>query len=140
MESVVISRLNDVSMLMLTHLEKLEEFNISSIRGGHPLLNVGDLSIEAIQSLGLLLDELRLPMVNSLSNSMIIVLINSYCEEKTFLYGRILPVLFGLEPSSFVNKGFRVSGAHHALKNACICCLNCTHPGAAPVWIFPVVC
>ena len=41
MESVVISHLNDVSMLMLTHLEKLVEFNISWICGGHPLLNVG---------------------------------------------------------------------------------------------------
>lgn len=42
------------------------------------MLNVGDLSIEASQSLGSMLDELRLPMVNSLSNSMIIVLINRY--------------------------------------------------------------
>ncbi|KAH7841466.1 hypothetical protein Vadar_030192 [Vaccinium darrowii] len=132
MESVVISRLNDVAMLMLTHLEKLVEFNISRIRGGHPLLNVIDLSIEASQSLGLLLDELRLPMVNSLSNSMIIVLINSLsaiAKKRPSFYGRILPVLLGLEPSSFVNKGFRVSGAHHGLKNAFISCLNCTHPG-----------
>ncbi|KAG5550558.1 hypothetical protein RHGRI_015500 [Rhododendron griersonianum] len=115
--------------------EKLVEFNISWIRGGHPMLNVGDLSIEASQSLGLLLDELRLPMVNSLSNSMIIVLINglsAIAKKRPAFYGRILPVLLGLDPSSFVNKGFRVSGAHHALKNAFICCLNCTHPGAAP--------
>ncbi|XP_058214534.1 uncharacterized protein LOC131326009 [Rhododendron vialii] len=115
--------------------EKLVEFNISWIRGGHPMLNVGDLSIEASQSLGLLLDELRLPMVNSLSNSMIIVLINSLsaiAKKRPAFYGRILPVLLGLDPSSFVNKGFRVSGVHHALKNAFICCLNCTHPGAAP--------
>ncbi|KAI8557021.1 hypothetical protein RHMOL_Rhmol05G0301600 [Rhododendron molle] len=115
--------------------EKLVEFNISWIRGGHPMLNVGDLSIEASQSLGLLLDELRLPMVNSLTNSMIIVLINSLsaiAKKRPAFYGRILPVLLGLDPSSFVNKGFHVSGAHHALKNAFICCLNCTHPGAAP--------
>lgn len=78
LESDIISHLNGLSMLMITRLEKLVEFNISWIRGGHPMLNVGDLSIEASQSLGLLLDELRVPMVNSLSNSMIIVLINGY--------------------------------------------------------------
>lgn len=78
LESDIISHLNGLSMLMITRLEKLVEFNISWIRGGHPMLNVGDLSIEASQSLGSMLDELRLPMVNSLSNSMIIVLINRY--------------------------------------------------------------
>ncbi|KAI7991525.1 hypothetical protein LOK49_LG12G00852 [Camellia lanceoleosa] len=55
---------------------KFLEFNISWLRGGHPVLNVGDLSIEASQGLGLLLDQLRFPIVKSLSNSMIIVLIN----------------------------------------------------------------
>ena len=57
---------------------KLVEFNISWLRGGHPVLNVGDLSIEASQSLGLLLDQLRSPSVKSISNSMVIVLINRY--------------------------------------------------------------
>jgi symplekin len=52
------------------------QFNISWIRAGHPLLNVGDLSIEATQSLGLLLDQLRFPTVKSLSNAETIVLIN----------------------------------------------------------------
>lgn len=54
------------------------QFNISWIRAGHPLLNVGDLSIEATQSLGLLLDQLRFPTVKSLSNAETIVLINRY--------------------------------------------------------------
>ena len=57
---------------------KFVEFNISWLRGGHPVLNVGDLSIQASQSLGLLLDQLRFPTVKSISNSMIIVLINRY--------------------------------------------------------------
>lgn len=52
------------------------QFNISWLRAGHPVLDVGDLSIEATHSLGLLLDQLRFPTVRSLSNSAIIVLIN----------------------------------------------------------------
>lgn len=45
------------------------------LRGGHPLLNAGDLAIEAGQNLGLLLDQVRLPAVKSVTISMIIVLI-----------------------------------------------------------------
>ncbi|GFY82372.1 HEAT repeat-containing protein [Actinidia rufa] len=115
--------------------EKSVEFNISWIRGGHPVLNVGDLSIEASQSLGVLLDELRLPTVKSLSNSMIIVLITSLsaiAKKRPAFYGRILPVLLSLDPSGPVNKGVRVSGAHHALRKAFLSCLQCTHTGAAP--------
>lgn len=52
------------------------EFNISWLRGGHPVLSVGDLAMEASQSLGLLLDQLRFPQVKSLSNSIVIVLVN----------------------------------------------------------------
>lgn len=65
--------------------------------------------------------------------------LSAIAKKRPAFYGRILPVLLGLDPSSFFNKGFRVSGAHHALKKAFICCLNCTHPGAAPVWIFPSI-
>ncbi|MCL7032904.1 hypothetical protein MKW94_018386 [Papaver nudicaule] len=114
---------------------KIEGFSISWLRGGHPVLNVGDLSMEASQSLGLLLDQLRFPTVKSLSNLTIIVLINSLstiANKRPAFYGRILPVLLGLEPSSSVVKGVRVTGAHHALKKAFLSCLKCTHPGAAP--------
>lgn len=55
-----------------------EEFNISWLRGGHPVLNIGDLSVEASQNLGQLLDQLRFPTVKSLSNLTIIVLIKRY--------------------------------------------------------------
>lgn len=51
-------------------------FSISWLRRGHPLLKLGDLSVEASQSLRLLLDQLRLPIVKSLSTSMMVVLIN----------------------------------------------------------------
>lgn len=51
-------------------------FNISWLRGGHPVLNIGDLSIEASQRLGLMLDQLRLPTVKSLSSLTVIVLLN----------------------------------------------------------------
>uniref|UniRef100_A0A2P2LXM5 Uncharacterized protein LOC105646588 isoform X2 n=1 Tax=Rhizophora mucronata TaxID=61149 RepID=A0A2P2LXM5_RHIMU len=114
---------------------EVAQFNILWLRGGHPLLNVGDLSIEASKRLGLLLDQLRSPTVKSLSNLVIIVLINSLAtiaKERPAYYGRILPVLLGLGPSSPVIEGMHAPGTHHALKNAFLTCLKCTHPGAAP--------
>ncbi|KAM7467970.1 hypothetical protein LguiB_015532 [Lonicera macranthoides] len=114
---------------------KFGEFNMSWLRGGHPVLNVGDLSIKASQSLGLLLDQLRFPTVKSVSNLMIIVLINSLstiAKKRPAFYGRILPVLLSLDTSSSASKGVHASGAHHALKNAFLSCLKCTHTGAAP--------
>lgn len=110
-------------------------FNISWLKGGHPLLNVGDLALEASHSLRLLLDQLKLPQVKSLSNSMIIVLINSLsaiAKRRPSFYGRILPVLLCLDPASSVIKGVQVPGGHHALKNAFVACLKCTHSSAAP--------
>lgn len=107
-----------------------KEFNISWLRGGHPILNVGDLAIEASKSLGLLLDQLRLPTVKSLSNLTIIVLVkglSTLAARRPSFYGRILPVLLGLDRSCSAGKV-----VHHALKNAFICCLNCSHSGAAP--------
>lgn len=53
-------------------------FNASWLRGGHPILNIGDLATEASKSLVLLLDQLRSPAVKSLSNLTIVVLINRY--------------------------------------------------------------
>ncbi|KAL5995598.1 hypothetical protein ACLOJK_025662 [Asimina triloba] len=57
---------------------------------------------------------------------------NAIAKKRPTFYGRILPVLLGLDPSCAVIKGVKVSGAHHALKNAFLACLKCTHPGAAP--------
>ncbi|KAJ0089238.1 hypothetical protein Patl1_31343 [Pistacia atlantica] len=126
----------------------LVEFNISWLRGGHPVLNIGDLSIEAGEKLGLLLDQLRFPTVKSLSSLVIVVLINSnspsflimflfslsaIAKKRPAYYGRILPVLLALDPPSSVIKGMHLSSAHHALKNALLSCLKCTHPGAAPL-------
>ncbi|KAJ0979353.1 hypothetical protein J5N97_014827 [Dioscorea zingiberensis] len=111
------------------------EFNISWLRGGHPALSVGDLAMEASQSLGLLLDLLRFPQVKSLSNSIIIVLVSSLsaiAKKRPSFYGRILPVLLSLDPASSVIKGGQVPGAYHALKNAFVACLNCTHASAVP--------
>ncbi|XP_068636580.1 uncharacterized protein [Aristolochia californica] len=110
-------------------------FDISWLRGGHPLLNVGQLAVEASQSLGLLLDQLRFPSLKSLSNSIIIVLINSLsaiAKKRPAYYGHILPVLLSLDPSNSVVKGVPVAGANHALKNALMSCLECSHPGVAP--------
>jgi len=55
-------------------------FNISWLRRDHPVLNIGDMSMEASNSLGLLLDQLRFPTVKSLGNSVIIVLIKRYAS------------------------------------------------------------
>ncbi|XP_020672070.1 uncharacterized protein LOC110092056 isoform X1 [Dendrobium catenatum] len=111
------------------------QFSISWLKGGHPLLNVGDLAIEAGQSLRLLLDQLKFPQVKFLSNSIVIVLINSVsviAKRRPSFYGRILPVLLSLDPELSVIKGVQVPGAHHALKNAFMACLQCTHSSAAP--------
>ncbi|XP_027335411.1 symplekin isoform X2 [Abrus precatorius] len=118
-----------------SHQGRPAEFNISWLRRGHPVLNVGDLSIEASHSLGLLLDQLRFPSVKSLSHSVIIVLIKSLsaiATDRPAFYGRILPVLLSLEPSSSVVSGICVTAAHLALKNAFLTCSKCTHPSAAP--------
>ncbi|GER55800.1 symplekin [Striga asiatica] len=114
---------------------KFDEFNVSWLRGGHPMLNVRDLSAEASKSLGLLLDQLRFPSLKSHSYLMIVVLIKSLsavATKRPAFYGRILPVLLGLDPSNSVGKGMHLAGVHHALKNAFESCLNCSHPGAAP--------
>ncbi|KAJ9545286.1 hypothetical protein OSB04_024993 [Centaurea solstitialis] len=119
----------------LTSGEMPDEFNIAWLRGGHPILNVGNLSVEASRNLGLLLDQLRYPAVKSLSNMVVIVLIKSLsaiAKKRPAFYGRILPVLLGLDPSNSAVKVGHVSGVHHALKNAFLSCLKCTHPGAVP--------
>ncbi|XP_021753889.1 uncharacterized protein LOC110719305 isoform X3 [Chenopodium quinoa] len=110
-------------------------FTISCVRRGHPLLKIGDLSIEASQSLRLLLDQLRLPIVKSLSTSMVVVLINclsAIAVKRPSFYGRILPVLLGLDPSNSVIKGLHAYGVQNALKNAYLSCLKCAHPSATP--------
>ncbi|GAB2262628.1 hypothetical protein Droror1_Dr00003625 [Drosera rotundifolia] len=113
----------------------LVQFNISWIRRGHPLLKVGDLSIEASQSLGFLLDQLRYPAVKSQSTSMIIVVVNclsAIAKKRPSFYGRILPVLLGLDPSNSAVKTAHVYGVQQALKNAFVSCLWCKHPSATP--------
>lgn len=114
---------------------KEERFSISWLRRGHPVLKVGDLSVEASRSLGLLLDQLRLPIVKSLSTSMVVVLINclsAIAIKRPSFYGRILPVLLGLDPSNSVVKVLHVYGVQHALKTAFLSCLKCSHPSAMP--------
>ncbi|XP_057525274.1 uncharacterized protein LOC130804737 isoform X2 [Amaranthus tricolor] len=110
-------------------------FNISWLRKGHPFLKLGELSVEATQSLGLLLGQLRLPMVKSLSTSMMVVLINclsAIAVKRPSFYGRILPVLLGLDPSNSVVKELHAYGVQNALKTAFLSCLKCAHPSATP--------
>ncbi|KAL0875065.1 hypothetical protein Bca101_024770 [Brassica carinata] len=110
------------------------DFNISILRGGHPVLNIGDLSIEASQKLALLLDQLRHPAAKSLNSSTIIFLINSLssvAKKRPAYCGRILPVLLSLDAPSFL-KGVHAAAANLALKTVFLSCLECTHPAAAP--------
>ncbi|CAH8269709.1 unnamed protein product [Arabidopsis lyrata] len=122
-------------ILLYTPHEGIEaDFNISILRGGHPVLKIGDLSIEASQKLGLLLDQLRHPAAKSLNSSTIIVLINSLssvAKKRPAYCGRILPVLLSLDPLSFL-KGVHAAAANLALKTVFLSCLKCTHPAAAP--------
>lgn len=70
---------------------------------------------------------LRIICLNLLQFSLSVI-----ARKRPALYGRILPVLIGLDPSSSANKGVYVSGVHYPLKNAFLACLKCTHPSAAP--------
>ncbi|CAN6838086.1 unnamed protein product [Brassica oleracea] len=111
-----------------------QDFNISILRGGHPVLNIGDLSIEASQKLASLLDQLRHPVAKSLNSSTIIFLINSLssvAKKRPAYCGRILPVLLSLDAPSFL-KGVHAAAANLALKTVFLSCLECTHPAAAP--------
>ncbi|KAF2306386.1 hypothetical protein GH714_017289 [Hevea brasiliensis] len=113
------------------HEGELVEFNISWLRGGHPILNIGDLSIEASKRLGLLLDQLRFPTVKSLNNLVIVVLINglaTIAKKRPPYYGRILPVLLGLGPSGSGIEVMHASGANHALKSAFLTCCEMYAP------------
>ncbi|XP_050236923.1 uncharacterized protein LOC126686734 isoform X2 [Mercurialis annua] len=118
-----------------SHEGETLEFNITWFRGGHPVLNVGDLSVEASKKVGLLLDQLRFPTLKSLNNLVIVVLINSLAtiaNKRPPYYGRILSVLLGLGSTGSDTEIMRASGANLALKNAFLTCLKCIHPGAAP--------
>ncbi|KAI4968377.1 hypothetical protein ZWY2020_058032 [Hordeum vulgare] len=109
-------------------------FNIAWLRGGHPLLNVGDLAMEASQSLGLLLEQLKSPKIRLLSTSMIIVFVTSLsaiAQRRPSFYGRILPVLLSLDPANTIIK-VQVPDSFHALKSAIDACLKCTHSSAEP--------
>ncbi|CAH1428864.1 unnamed protein product [Lactuca virosa] len=65
-----------------------DEFNITWLHRGDPILNVSDLSIEASRNLGLLLDQLRYQAVKSLSNMVVIVLIKRIRVYKTKSLGQ----------------------------------------------------
>ncbi|KAF8103777.1 hypothetical protein N665_0185s0049 [Sinapis alba] len=124
----------NVSLESPSHEGIQADFNISILRGGHPVLNIGDLSIEASKKLALLLDQLRHPAAKSLNSSTIVFLINSLssvAKKRPAYCGRILPVLLSLDAPSFL-KGVHAAAANLALKTVFLSCLECTHPAAAP--------
>lgn len=62
--------------------------------------------------------------------------LSAIATKRPVFYGRIMPVLLSLNPSSSDGNEKHVSGVYHTLKTAFLSCLNCTHPGAAPVISF----
>lgn len=110
-------------------------FNIAWIVGGHPVLDAGRLGQEASRNLALLLDQLRAPEISKLPGPVAIVLVNSLAsiaKRRPSLYGRVLPVLLGLGPNCETMKGAQLESVVHALRNAFLSLLKCTHSGAAP--------
>lgn len=69
----------------------------------------------------------------SLAGSMFSTSLSAIATKRPSFYGRILPVLLGLDPAISIVKGVEVPGAHHALKTAFVACLECTHSSAEPV-------
>jgi len=63
----------------------------------------------------------------------ILTSLSAIAIKRPSFYGRILPVLMGLDPSNYVVKVLHVYGVQHALKNAFLSCLKCSHPSAVPV-------
>lgn len=80
--------------LVITKLFAGMGFNVAWLRGGHPLLNVRDLAMEASQSLGLLLEQLKSPKVKSLSTSMTIVFVSRFVSHPFVLHYRLYILLF----------------------------------------------
>ncbi|KAJ7553566.1 hypothetical protein O6H91_06G103400 [Diphasiastrum complanatum] len=113
----------------------LKGFNMTWITSGHPMLDAMSLGQEASKNLGLLLNQLRPPEISSVPGPVAIVLVNSLAaiaKRRPSLYGRILPTLLSLGPSCESIKGGQVASVVHALKNALLSLLKCTHSGAAP--------
>lgn len=82
-------------------------FNVAWLRGGHPLLNVRDLAMEASQNLGLLLEQLKSPKVKSLSTSMIIVFVTRFVFPLSFILLCILQFRPAVEQSSLLQLLFQ---------------------------------
>lgn len=65
-----------------------------------------------------------------------LISVSAVAKKRPAFYGRILPVLLGLHPTSHVVSGVHVYGTRHVLKCALLSCLESKHPGAAPVLLF----
>ena len=54
-------------------------------------------------------------------------------KKRMDLYGRILPVLLGLDPNCEFGKGVQVASVQHALNTAFLAFLKCTKPGSIAI-------
>lgn len=59
--------------------------------------------------------------------------LSAIAVKRPSFYGRVLPVLLGLDPSNSVVKELHAYGVQNALKTAFLSCLKCAHPSATPV-------
>lgn len=108
-------------------------FNISWLVGGHPVLDAEVLGHEADEYLTYLLEQLSEQVFSKLSGPVAIVLVNSLAsiaKRRPAMYGLVLPALTRLGPICEGIRGPQRASVVHAVKNALLNLLRCTHSGA----------
>lgn len=108
-------------------------FNVSWLVGGHPVLDAEVLGHEADEYLTYLLEQLGEQVFSKLSGPVAIVLVNSLAsiaKRRPAMYGLVLPALTRLGPICEGIRGPQRASVVHAVKNALLNLLRCTHSGA----------
>eukprot|EP00250_Pteridium_aquilinum_P020689 c24907_g1_i2 orf=865-4929(-) len=108
-------------------------FNIAWLVGGHPVLDAEVLGKEADEYLTYLLEQLSEQVFSKLSGPVAIVLVNSLAsiaKRRPALYGLILPAMTRLGSICEGIRGPQRPSVVHAVKNALLNLLRCTHSGA----------
>ncbi|KAI3987574.1 hypothetical protein MKX01_021486 [Papaver californicum] len=107
---------------------KGQNFNISWVVGGHPILDPDLLTLEANRSLGYLLDMLR--SAKTLPGSVTITVINclaAIARKRPMHYTSILSALLGFDPN-FETPGSHAASIQYSFRTAFLGFLRCTHP------------
>ncbi|KAI3860400.1 hypothetical protein MKX03_018196 [Papaver bracteatum] len=107
---------------------KGQNFNISWVVGGHPILDPDLLTSEANRSLGYLLDMLR--SAKTLPGCVTITVINclaAIARKRPMHYTDILSALIGFDPN-FETPGSHAASIQYSFRTAFLGFLRCTHP------------